>query len=108
VATGAVLETLEGHSDPVMSVAFSPDGQLVASGSYGGTVKLWDVATGAVLETLEVEGCVSRLSFSSDRSYIETNFGSFNHSSTLSLNIEPNTDIPQNINRNESWLIWRG
>jgi WD40 repeat protein len=47
------LQTLEGHSDSVESVAFSRDSQMLASGSYDGTIKLWDAKTGSVLQTLE-------------------------------------------------------
>lgn len=49
----SVLQTLEGHSDSVNSVAFFPDGCTLASGSFDKTVKLWDVTTGTLHQTLE-------------------------------------------------------
>src|SRR5437660_7014806 len=44
--------TLKGHQGSVMAVAFSPDGKLLASSSRDKTIKLWDVATGALKRTL--------------------------------------------------------
>ncbi|OOF90635.1 hypothetical protein ASPCADRAFT_519059 [Aspergillus carbonarius ITEM 5010] len=46
------LQTFEGHSMSVLSVAFSPDGRTLATGSHDGTIKLWDTATGVEQRTL--------------------------------------------------------
>ncbi|MFN6275813.1 MAG: protein kinase domain-containing protein [Microcystis sp.] len=45
-------KTLTGHSNVVWSVAYSPDGRYLASGSWDKTIKIWEVATGKQLRTL--------------------------------------------------------
>src|ERR1700721_1718400 len=45
--------TLDGHNAPVCSVAFSPDGRMVASGSWNGRIMLWEALTGKLRATLQ-------------------------------------------------------
>jgi WD40 repeat protein len=47
------LQTLEGHSNTVYSVAFSHDSTRLASASDDNTVKIWDTGSGKCLQTLE-------------------------------------------------------
>src|SRR5712692_1077634 len=49
----ALRHTLTGHSLPIWSIAISPDGQTLVSGSDDTTIKLWNLQSGELLCTLE-------------------------------------------------------
>jgi WD40 repeat protein len=66
VASGREVRSLTGHTNTVRSVAFSPDGRLLASGSDDETIKLWEVATGSLVRTLEDTNDVNSVAFSPD------------------------------------------
>jgi WD40 repeat protein len=46
-----VVAALKGHIDAVYSVAFSPDGKSLVTGSFDNTLKLWDVPGGREIKT---------------------------------------------------------
>lgn len=48
------------HSGWVMSVAFSPDGTQILSGSFDATAKIWDAVTGKLIRTFDHKGTIDR------------------------------------------------
>ena len=60
-------QILTGHSSGITSIAFSPGGKKVVSGSEDSTVRVWDIATGQADQTLTGHsGRVNSMVFSLD------------------------------------------
>lgn len=64
---GKPKAVLKGHSQAVLTVLFSPDNKMIASGSADKTIKLWDVQGGALIRTLTgPTDMIKSVSFSPD------------------------------------------
>ncbi len=78
--SGVVNDSVQlvGHQGRVWSVAFSPDGQTLASSSEDQTIKLWDLSTDQCLKTLTGhQGWVKSIAFSPNGKLLAS--GSFDH-----------------------------
>jgi eukaryotic-like serine/threonine-protein kinase len=72
VDTRATLPVLRGHTRTIYPLAYSPDGRWLASGSWDGTVRLWDAVTGEPCVTLPHPDIVWELAFGPDRTWLAT------------------------------------
>ncbi|WP_330299999.1 nSTAND1 domain-containing NTPase [Streptomyces sp. NBC_00503] len=92
---------LTGHTDWVNRVAFSPDGRTLATGSGDGSVRLWDVATGAMRSTLPQTVKVGAVAFSPDGRTLATD----SDDNTVVL-WDVATDSPRHTLKGHSSGVW--
>jgi serine/threonine-protein kinase len=68
--SGEIIATLRGHSDRVVALSFGAGRSLLASGSWDGTAKVWDLAQARDIKTLGVRGSVSAVELSGDGAWV--------------------------------------
>ncbi|SPP77855.1 F-box-like/WD repeat-containing protein TBL1XR1 [Drosophila guanche] len=56
VERGKCIQTLTKHTEPIYSVAFSPDGKHLASGSFDKSIHVWCTQTGQLLHSYKTTG----------------------------------------------------
>ncbi|MEX0678198.1 MAG: hypothetical protein WD063_14035 [Pirellulales bacterium] len=69
-ASGRLVRELKGHGHAVASVAFSPDSRRLATGSFDGTLRLWDVERGTELCRASGKSWIFKVVYSPDAELI--------------------------------------
>src|SRR5207245_3166098 len=68
-------ETVQGYAGGIETVAFSPDGRLLATGTYEPALRLWDVASGKLIHRFDAStaGSFNAVAFSPDGRMLAAN-----------------------------------
>src|SRR5262249_6633195 len=66
------LSVLRSHKEDIVAIAFSPNGQNVATGSLDGTARIWTLAGTPITTLSQHTGAVNDVEFSPDNRYVLT------------------------------------
>jgi WD40 repeat protein len=99
--TGQSLHILQGHSDKVTAIAFSPNGKILASASWDNSVRLWDPLDGHCLAILQHYAHVYDIAFAPDG---KTLASSTSHNNSVWLWDPLTRQCLQTLEGHSSWV----
>jgi U3 small nucleolar RNA-associated protein 21 len=72
ITTRKIVRIFQGHSNRITSTSFSPDERWIVSASLDGTIRLWDLPTGHMIDAFSTENLPTSVSFSPKGDFIAT------------------------------------
>lgn len=76
VVNGVCVRVLSRHRDSVYSVAFSPSGEYLASGSLAGQLYIWDVREGKPIKSFKGKGDIFEVAWNAEETRVAACFSS--------------------------------
>ncbi|XHX76719.1 MAG: pentapeptide repeat-containing protein [Stenomitos frigidus ULC029] len=75
--SGTLQHTLLAHTQNIEAIAFTPDRRSLATASYDGTIRLWNLKTGAAIRTFDARSKVWSIAISPDGKTLVSGHGDF-------------------------------
>jgi WD40 repeat protein len=97
VASGTQLASFAGETFSILSVAFTPDGKTLVSGTYDGRVIAWETDAGAQRTSERYGGPVSAVALSPEGTVLAVGYGTWEQLTSLTLHEFPSMKLVRTL-----------